>query len=223
MTRANTNARLQSSKGDEFRPSIEVPCMLAHLLLFVGVVPCFTFCREVLELSRDFESLTAKDEKSGASEAGHDASALEDLPEQQFSLGSWIGSTTTPGTSRKIWLGDCFLFFDEQAGCLSASREQKLENKRGFSKAQDDDSKYEREASKQWGKDLKLSRDFESLTIKGEKSGASEADHDANTLQDLPAQQFSLGSWIGSTTAMNQQINPEATQACSRADPSQRR
>ena len=104
-----------------------MPCMLAHLLLFVDVVPCFTFCREVLELSRDFESLTAKDEKSGASEAGHDASALEDLPEQQFSLGSWIGSTTTPGTSRKIWLGDCFLFFDEQAGCLAASREQKLE------------------------------------------------------------------------------------------------
>jgi len=50
--------------------------------------------REVLKLSRDFESLTVKDE------AGHDASALEDLPAQQFSLGSLIGSTTTPGTSR---------------------------------------------------------------------------------------------------------------------------
>jgi len=61
MTRANTNARLQSSKGDEFRPSIEVPCMPAHLLLFVDVVACFSFCREVLELSRDFESLTAND------------------------------------------------------------------------------------------------------------------------------------------------------------------
>jgi len=26
-----------------------------------------------------------------------------------------------------------------------------IQNKRGFSKAQDDESKYEREASKQWG------------------------------------------------------------------------
>ena len=33
-----------------------------------------------------------KDEKSGASEAGHDANALEDLPAQQFSLESWIVS-----------------------------------------------------------------------------------------------------------------------------------
>jgi hypothetical protein len=57
-------------------------------------------CREVLKLSRDFESLTTKDEKSGASEVVHDASKLEDLPAQQFSLGSWIGSTTTTGTSR---------------------------------------------------------------------------------------------------------------------------
>ena len=56
----------------------------------------FSFCRKDLKLSRDIESLMTKDEKSGASEAGHDASALEDLPEQQFSLGSWIGSTTTP-------------------------------------------------------------------------------------------------------------------------------
>ena len=77
-----------------------MPCMLAHLLLFVDVVPCFSFCREVLKLSRDFESLTANDEKSGASDAGHDASALENLLVQQFSLGSWFSSTTTPGTSR---------------------------------------------------------------------------------------------------------------------------
>jgi len=61
-----------------------------------------------------------------------------------------------------------------------------FQNKVGFSKAQDDDdSKYEREASKQWGLDLKLSRDFESLTIKDGMSGA---------LEDLPVQQFSLGS-----------------------------
>ncbi|KAG2557308.1 hypothetical protein PVAP13_8NG186803 [Panicum virgatum] len=70
----------------------------------------------------------------------------------------------------------------------------------GFSKAQDDDSKYEREASKQWREVLELSRDFESLTAKDEKSGASEAGHDAGVLEDLPAQQFCLGSWIGSTT-----------------------
>jgi len=138
-----------------------------------------------LKLSRDFESLMTKNEKSCASEAGHDANALEDLPAQQFSLESWIGSTT-PGTSRTIGLDGCFLFFDERPGCLAASREQKLENKVGFSKAQDDDdSKYEREASKQWGLDLKLSRDFESLTIKDGKSGA---------LEDLPVQEFSLGS-----------------------------
>ena len=56
--------------------------MPAHLLLFIDVVPCFSLCREVLKLSRDFESLTAKDEKSGASEAGHDANALEDRPAQ---------------------------------------------------------------------------------------------------------------------------------------------
>jgi len=55
--------------------------------------------KEVLKLSRDFESLTTKDEKSGSSEAGHAAHPL-DLPAQQFSLGSWIGSTTTPGASR---------------------------------------------------------------------------------------------------------------------------
>ena len=79
-----------------------MPCVPAHLLLFIDVVPCFSLCREVLKLSRDFESLTAKDEKSGASEVGHDDSTLEDLPlpALQFSLGSWIGSTTTPGTSR---------------------------------------------------------------------------------------------------------------------------
>jgi len=51
----------------------------------------------IREIIFDFESLTAKDEKSGASEAGHDATALEDLPVQQFSLGSSIGPTTTPG------------------------------------------------------------------------------------------------------------------------------
>ena len=96
MMTENMNVRLESNGGKEFRPSIEVPCMPAHLLLFVDVVPCFSFCREVLKLSRDFESLTANDEKSGASDAGHDASALENLLVQQFSLGSWIGSTTTP-------------------------------------------------------------------------------------------------------------------------------
>jgi len=97
---ANMNVRLQSNGGKEFRSSIEVPCMPAHLLLFVDVVPCFSFCREILELSRDLEWLTAKDEKSTTSEANHDASALEDLPALQFSPGSWIRSTTTPGTSR---------------------------------------------------------------------------------------------------------------------------
>ena len=56
----------------------------------------FSFCRKDLKLSRDIELLMTKDEKSGASEAGHDANALEDRPAQQFSLGSWIGSTTTP-------------------------------------------------------------------------------------------------------------------------------
>jgi len=56
----------------------------------------FSFCRKDLKLSRDIESLMTKDEKSGASEAGHDANAIEDRPAQQFSLGSWIGSTTTP-------------------------------------------------------------------------------------------------------------------------------
>jgi len=51
------------------------------------------------------------------------------------------------------------------------------------------------------GKDLKLSRDIESLMTKDEKSGASKAGHDANRLEDLPAKQFSLGScWIGSNT-----------------------
>ena len=60
----------------------------------------FSFCRKDLKLSRDIESLMTKDEKSGASEAGHDANAIEDRPAQQFSLGSWIGSTTMPGTSR---------------------------------------------------------------------------------------------------------------------------
>ncbi|KAG2561511.1 hypothetical protein PVAP13_8KG164701 [Panicum virgatum] len=38
--------------------------------------------REVLELSRDFESLTAKDEKGVASDAGQDTNPLEDLPAQ---------------------------------------------------------------------------------------------------------------------------------------------
>ena len=56
----------------------------------------FSFCRKDLKLSRDIESLMTKDENSGASEAGHDANAIEDRPAQQFSLGSWIGSTTTP-------------------------------------------------------------------------------------------------------------------------------
>ena len=82
MMTENMNVRLESNGGKEFRPSIEVPCMPAHLLLFVDVVPCFSFCREVLKLSRDFESLTANDEKSGASDAGHDANALEDRPAQ---------------------------------------------------------------------------------------------------------------------------------------------
>ena len=91
MMTENMNVRLESNGGKEFRPSIEVPCMPAHLLLFVDVVPCFSFCREVLKLSRDFESLTLKDEKGGVSEAGHDANTREDLPAHQFSLGSWIG------------------------------------------------------------------------------------------------------------------------------------
>jgi len=83
------------------------------------------------------------------------------------------------------------LFSDEQSGCLAAAREQKLENNDGFPKAQDD------EALKQWGKYLKLSTDFESSTTKDEKSGARDASHDANALEDLPVQQFSLGNWIG--------------------------
>jgi len=82
------------------------------------------------------------------------------------------------------------LFSDEQSGCLAAAREQKLENNGGFPKAQDD------EALKQWGKYLKLSTDFESSMTKDEKSGARDASHDANALEDLPAQQFSLGNWI---------------------------
>jgi len=166
---------------------LALKCHVCLLICYyvLSMFPCLSFCRKDLKLSRDFESLMTKNEKSCASEAGHDANALEDLPAQQFSLESWIGSTT-PGTSRTIGLDGCFLFFDERPGCLAASREQKLENKVGFSKAQDDDdSKYEREASKQWGLDLKLSRDFESLTIKDGKSGA---------LEDLPVQQFSLGS-----------------------------
>jgi len=84
-------------------------------------------------------------------------------------------------------------------GCLAASWEQNLENKSGVSKEKDDESKYEHEPSKQQ-RDLKLSRDFESLTTKDEKSGASDAGHDANTLEDQPAHQLNLGSRIGSTT-----------------------
>jgi len=56
--------------------------------------------REVLKLSRGFESLTIKDKKRGASDAGHDANALEDLPAHRLNLGSRIDSTTAPGTSR---------------------------------------------------------------------------------------------------------------------------
>ncbi|KAG2557822.1 hypothetical protein PVAP13_8NG221501 [Panicum virgatum] len=56
--------------------------------------------RKVLKLSRDFELLTIKDEKRGASDAGHNANTLEDLPAQQFSLGSCMGSSTPLGTSR---------------------------------------------------------------------------------------------------------------------------
>jgi len=80
-------------------------------------------------------------------------------------------------------------FSDEQSGW--AAREQKLENNGGFPKAQDV------EALKQWGKYLKLSTDFESSTTKDEKSGARDASHDANALENQPAQQFSLGNWIG--------------------------
>jgi len=80
-------------------------------------------------------------------------------------------------------------FADEQSGW--AAREQKLENNGGFPKAQDV------EALKQWGKYLKLSTYFESSTTKDEMSGARDASHDANALEDLPAQQFSLGNWIG--------------------------
>ncbi|CAN6381106.1 unnamed protein product [Urochloa humidicola] len=54
--------------------------------------------REILELSREFGRLTAKDDKRSASEAGHAANLL-DLPTLQFSIGSRIGSTM-PGTQR---------------------------------------------------------------------------------------------------------------------------
>ncbi|XP_039776663.1 putative disease resistance protein RGA4 isoform X3 [Panicum virgatum] len=128
-----------------------------------------------LKLSTDFESSTSKDEKSGARDASHDANARLAF---QILDDELLRVTRTRSTM---------------------PREQNLENKGGFSVAQDDDSKYERDL-KQWGKDLKLSRDIESLMTKDENSGASEAGHDANAIEDRPAQQFSLGSWIGSTT-----------------------
>lgn len=86
------NVRLHSIKAKEFRLSIEVPhtyiCLLIYFLFMT--VRCFSLCREVLK----------EVENTGAREAGHDAIALEDLPAKQFSLGSCIGSTTMPGTSR---------------------------------------------------------------------------------------------------------------------------
>jgi len=85
-------------------------------------------------------------------------------------------------------------------GCLAASWEEKLENKGGVLK-KNDESKYEHEPSKQQREVLKLSRGFESLTIKDKKRGASDAGHDANALEDLPAHRLNLGSRIDSTTA----------------------
>ena len=107
---------------------LALKCHVCLLICYyvLSMFPWLSFCRKDLKLSRDFESLMTKNEKSCASEAGHDANALEDLPAQQFSLESWIGATT-PGTSRTIGLDGCFLFFDERPGCLAASREQKLE------------------------------------------------------------------------------------------------
>jgi len=59
-------------------------CLLIYYLL--SMLPWFSFCRTDLKLSRDFESLTIKDEKGGVSEAGHDANTREDLPAHQLSL-----------------------------------------------------------------------------------------------------------------------------------------
>ena len=81
-----------------------VLALYCHVCLLISsffqfMVPCFCFRRKLLKLSRDFESLATKDEKSGSSEAGHAAHPM-DVPAQRFTLGSWIGSTTTAGTSR---------------------------------------------------------------------------------------------------------------------------
>jgi len=78
--------------------------LYCHVCLLISsffqfMVPCFCFRRKLLKLSRDFESLATKDEKSGSSEAGLAAHPM-DVPAQRFTLGSWIGSTTTAGTSR---------------------------------------------------------------------------------------------------------------------------
>ena len=96
------NVRLQSSKAKEFRLSTEVCLIRIYACSFISLfmtVPCFSFCREVLELSRDFKSLLTG---CSANEASQDSSALEDLRPQQFSLGSWISSATTPRTSSVI-------------------------------------------------------------------------------------------------------------------------
>ncbi|CAL4984853.1 unnamed protein product [Urochloa decumbens] len=77
-----------------------------------------------------------------------------------------------------------------------------LSSEHRFPKAKDDESKNEHDASKQQREILELSRDFERLTANDDVRDASEseADRAANQL-NLPAQQFSLGSWVGSTTA----------------------